>query len=228
MSDVVLQSKGLSKQYRDGKRDVQVFDDIDFELCKGEAVAIVGSSGSGKTTLLNLLAGLDKASHGDVEIDGISWHSLGDSKRSKLRNEKLGFVYQFHHLLPEFSALETVLMPLLIAGKKASDAKCVASKLLQDVGLSERLSHRPSQLSGGERQRVAIARALAHNPACVLMDEPTGNLDETTSQEIQDLILRLKVEKEMAFLIVTHDEKMLSWMDRAYRLSAKTLNQITD
>ncbi|WP_417553454.1 ABC transporter ATP-binding protein [Marinomonas fungiae] len=220
---VVLSSTGLSKQYRDGKTDIQVFESIEFALCKGEAVAIVGSSGSGKTTLLNLLAGLDKASSGQVEIEGQAWDSLRDAKRSKLRNEKLGFVYQFHHLLPEFSALENAMMPLLIAGVKTAQAKQVASDLLRDVGLGERLDHRPSQLSGGERQRVAIARALAHDPACVLMDEPTGNLDETTSKEIQELIVRLKNEKQMAFLIVTHDEKMLSWMDRAYRLSNKTL-----
>ena len=220
---VVLSSTGLSKQYRDGKTDIQVFESIEFALFKGEAVAIVGSSGSGKTTLLNLLAGLDKASSGQVEIEGQAWDSLRDAKRSKLRNEKLGFVYQFHHLLPEFSALENAMMPLLIAGVKTAQAKQVASDLLRDVGLGERLDHRPSQLSGGERQRVAIARALAHDPACVLMDEPTGNLDETTSKEIQELIVRLKNEKQMAFLIVTHDEKMLSWMDRAYRLSNKTL-----
>ena len=219
---VVLSSTGLSKQYRDGKTDIQVFESIEFALRKGEAVAIVGSSGSGKTTLLNLLAGLDKASSGQVEIEGQAWDSLRDAKRSKLRNEKLGFVYQFHHLLPEFSALENAMMPLLIAGVKTAQAKQVASDLLRDVGLGERLDHRPSQLSGGERQRVAIARALAHDPACVLMDEPTGNLDETTSKEIQELIVRLKNEKQMAFLIVTHDEKMLSWMDRAYRLSNKT------
>lgn len=226
MNNVVLSSKSLGKQYRDGKRDVQVFEDINFELYKGEAVAIVGSSGSGKTTLLNLLAGLDKATTGAVEIEGQAWDKLKDTKRSKLRNDKLGFVYQFHHLLPEFSAIENVMMPLLIAGEARAEAKVVASKLLSDVGLAERLKHRPAQLSGGERQRVAIARALAHDPACVLMDEPTGNLDETTSKEIQELILQLKSEKEMAFLIVTHDEKMLSWMDRAYRLSNKTLNFI--
>ncbi|MGB2065684.1 MAG: ABC transporter ATP-binding protein [Marinomonas gallaica] len=226
MSNVVLSSQSLGKQYRDGKRDVQVFEDINFELKKGEAVAIVGSSGSGKTTLLNLLAGLDKATTGAVEIEGQAWDALKDAKRSKLRNEKLGFVYQFHHLLPEFSAVENVMMPLLIAGEKSAKAKSIAAQLLSDVGLSERLDHRPAQLSGGERQRVAIARALAHDPACVLMDEPTGNLDETTSKEIQELIVRLKQEKNMAFLIVTHDEKMLSWMDRAYRLSSKTLHLI--
>lgn len=226
MSKIVLQSKGLGKSYQDGKLSVSVFDDIKFELSKGEAVAIVGSSGSGKTTLLNLLAGLDTPTEGFVEIEGQRWDTLTDSKRSKLRNSKLGFVYQFHHLLPEFSALENVMMPLLIGGESAADAKIVAGELLSEVGLAERADHRPSQLSGGERQRVAIARALAHDPACVLMDEPTGNLDEKTSAEIQQLIMHLKDEKQMAFLIVTHDEKMLGWMDRAYRLKNKTLNLI--
>lgn len=226
MSDVVLKSARLSKQYRDGKRDVQVFTDINFELHSGEAVAIVGSSGSGKTTLLNLLAGLDQASDGVVEIAGQNWFSNNDAKRSKLRNQKLGFVYQFHHLLPEFSALENVMMPLLIAGETTSNARQQATALLGEVGLEQRLDHRPSHLSGGERQRVAIARALANTPDCVLMDEPTGNLDEVTSKEIQELIVRLKQSKGMAFLIVTHDEKMLSWMDRAYRLQHKTLQPI--
>ena len=226
MSDAVLKSVQLSKQYRDGKSDVSVFEAINFELHKGEAVAIVGSSGSGKTTLLNLLAGLDRATDGYVAIGGQDWFALKDVKRSKLRNERLGFVYQFHHLLPEFSALENVMMPLLIAGRSQTQAKEIASELLTEVGLGERFDHRPAKLSGGERQRVAIARALANDPMCVLMDEPTGNLDETTSKEIQELIVRLKQEKQMAFLIVTHDEKMLSWMDRAYRLQHKTLNQV--
>lgn len=223
MNNSVLISQKLSKTYRDGKRDVVVFEDINFELNAAEAVAIVGSSGSGKTTLLNLLAGLDRASLGSVAIDGQDWLSVNDAKRSKLRNRTLGFVYQFHHLLPEFSALENVMMPMLIAGVASKEAQNKARALLKDVGLAERTTHRPSQLSGGERQRVAIARALANDPVCVLMDEPTGNLDEATSKEIQQLIVRLKQEKNMAFLIVTHDEKMLSWMDRAYQLSDKTL-----
>ena len=226
MNNPVLVSHSLSKSYQDGKKDIVVFDDINFELHSAEAVAIVGSSGSGKTTLLNLLAGLDRSTSGGVEIDGQDWLSLKDSKRSRLRNSTVGFVYQFHHLLPEFSALENVMMPLLIAGVRESNAKEKALALLTDVGLGDRTAHRPAQLSGGERQRVAIARALANDPVCVLMDEPTGNLDEVTSKDIQQLIVRLKEEKGMAFLIVTHDEKMLSWMDRAYRLSQKTLNVI--
>lgn len=226
MSNPVLVSRGLSKTYRDGKKDIVVFDDINFELHTSEAVAIVGSSGSGKTTLLNLLAGLDRSSTGKVEIDGQDWLSMKDAKRSKLRNSTVGFVYQFHHLLPEFSALENVMMPQLIAGVSKAKAQQKALGLLADVGLTDRAQHRPAQLSGGERQRVAIARALANDPVCVLMDEPTGNLDETTSKDIQQLIVKLKHEKQMAFLIVTHDEKMLTWMDRAYRLSQKTLNSI--
>lgn len=226
MSDLVLECEALSKQYQDGKQTVDVFQSIDFALNKGQACAIVGASGSGKTTLLNLLAGLDLASSGDVKLTQVSWSSLSDAKRAKIRNQEMGFVYQFHHLLPEFSALENVLMPMWIAGMNKSQAISRGTELLTQVGLGERLNHKPSQLSGGERQRVAIARALANRPACVLMDEPTGNLDETTSLEVQNLINELKVKYDMAFLIVTHDEKMLSWMDSAYRLSQGKLSLI--
>lgn len=216
---VVLECQALSKQYLDGKQTVDVFRSIDFSLHKGEACAIVGASGSGKTTLLNLLAGLDLASSGQVTLAGVSWSSIKDAKRAKMRNKEMGFVYQFHHLLPEFSALENVMMPMWIAGVSKAESKKQGEQLLSQVGLGERFNHKPSQLSGGERQRVAIARALANKPACVLMDEPTGNLDEATSQDIQALINELKVSHDMAFLIVTHDEKMLGWMDSAYRLS---------
>ncbi|KZN12408.1 ABC transporter ATP-binding protein [Marinomonas sp. TW1] len=226
MSDLVLECQALSKQYQDGKQTVDVFQAIDFTLNKGQACAIVGASGSGKTTLLNLLAGLDLASSGDVKLTQVSWSSLSDAKRAKIRNQEMGFVYQFHHLLPEFSALENVLMPMWIAGLNKPQAITRGTELLTQVGLGERLNHKPSQLSGGERQRVAIARALANRPACVLMDEPTGNLDETTSLEVQNLINELKVKYDMAFLIVTHDEKMLSWMDSAYRLSQGKLSLI--
>ncbi|AEF54880.1 ABC transporter ATP-binding protein [Marinomonas posidonica] len=226
MSDLVLECQALSKQYQDGKQIVEVFQSIDFALKKGQACAIVGASGSGKTTLLNLLAGLDLASSGDVKLTQVSWSSLSDAKRAKIRNQEMGFVYQFHHLLPEFSALENVLMPMWIAGMNKSEATERGTELLTQVGLGERLNHKPSQLSGGERQRVAIARALANRPACVLMDEPTGNLDETTSLEVQHLINELKAKYDMAFLIVTHDEKMLNWMDSAYRLSQGKLSQI--
>lgn len=226
MSDLVLECQSLSKQYQDGKQTVEVFKDINFSLNKGQACAIVGASGSGKTTLLNLLAGLDLATSGEVKLTQISWSSLSDAKRAKVRNQQMGFVYQFHHLLPEFTALENVLMPMWIAGMNKQDAKQRGVELLSQVGLAERLEHKPSQLSGGERQRVAIARALANRPACVLMDEPTGNLDESTSLEVQSLINELKAKYQMAFLIVTHDEKMLDWMDSAYRLSQGELTSL--
>ena len=225
-SNIVLECRQLSKQYQDGKQVVDVFQSIELSLNKGEACAIVGASGSGKTTLLNLLAGLDLATTGDVKLANVSWSSMKDAKRAKMRNKEMGFVYQFHHLLPEFSALENVLMPMWIAGMNKKEAYQRGEELLGQVGLKDRLHHKPSQLSGGERQRVAIARALANRPACVLMDEPTGNLDETTSMEIQKLINELKVNYGMAFLVVTHDEKMLSWMDSAYRLSKGTLQPL--
>ena len=215
---VVLECRALSKNYDDGKHQVAVFDEIQLALRAGEMAAIIGASGSGKTTLLNLLAGLDLATSGDVLLDGVSWASMKDKNRAVMRNKSLGFVYQFHHLLPEFSALENVMMPMLIANKSRKASAIKAEALLTKVGLSARLEHRPSQLSGGERQRVAIARALANDPACVLMDEPTGNLDEKTANEIQVLIQSLKIELNMAFLIVTHNEAMLNWMDSAYRL----------
>ncbi len=218
MNKLVLECRDLSKLYDDGKHQVSVFENVQMALKAGETAAIVGASGSGKTTLLNLLAGLDLATSGDVLLDGIAWSSMKDKHRAIMRNRNLGFVYQFHHLLPEFSALENVMMPMLIANKSRKVSAQKAEEILGKVGLAARLQHRPSQLSGGERQRVAIARALANDPACVLMDEPTGNLDEKTANEIQSLIQSLKVELNMAFLIVTHDEGMLSWMDSAYRL----------
>lgn len=224
--EVVLECQSLAKQYLDGKQTVDVFHSIDFSLHKGEACAIVGASGSGKTTLLNLLAGLDLASGGQVRLANVPWASISDSKRAKMRNREMGFVYQFHHLLPEFSALENVMMPMWIAGVSKSQARKQGEELLAQVGLASRANHKPAQLSGGERQRVAIARALANRPACVLMDEPTGNLDESTSQEIQNLINELKETHNMAFLIVTHDEKMLNWMDSAYRLSQGALHPL--
>lgn len=223
---LVLECQNLCKDYDDGKHKVSVFEGIQLDLRAGETAAIVGASGSGKTTLLNLLAGLDLATSGDVLLDGVSWASMKDKHRAVMRNKNLGFVYQFHHLLPEFSALENVMMPMLIANKTRKESQTKAKSLLGQVGLGARLDHRPSQLSGGERQRVAIARALANDPACVLMDEPTGNLDEKTGNEIQALIQSLKVELNMAFLIVTHDEGMLDWMDSAYRLHFGKIQEI--
>ena len=224
--EVVLECQALSKQYLDGKQTIEVFRSIDFSLHKGEACAIVGASGSGKTTLLNLLAGLDLASSGEVRLSHISWSSVKESRRTRMRNQEMGFVYQLHHLLAEFSALENVMIPMSIAGTPKLEANTQGALLLTQVGLGERLNHKPSQLSGGERQRVAIARALVNKPACVLMDEPTGNLDATTSQKIQKLINTLKTTHDMAFLIVTHDEKMLGSMDSAYRLSQGTLQPL--
>lgn len=224
--EIVLECHGLSKQYQDGKETVDVFHAIDFSLKRGEISAIVGASGSGKTTLLNLLAGLDLATSGEVKLAHVSWSSINDAKRSKMRNKEMGFVYQFHHLLAEFTALENVMMPMRIAKMDKKTAEKRAKELLVQVGLGDRGAHKPSQLSGGERQRVAIARALANRPACVLMDEPTGNLDEKTSVDIQRLISDLKDRYNMAFLVVTHDEKMLDWMDSAYRLSQGSLTLI--
>ena len=221
----VLQCSELAKSYHEGKYTVEVFRSIDLLLSAGETAAIVGASGSGKTTLLNLLAGLDLATSGSVSLAGQDWASLNDRQRSKMRNNSLGFVYQLHHLLPEFSALENVMLPMLIARKSKQVAQEYAGQLLTQVGLASRFKHRPAQLSGGERQRVAIARALANNPACVLMDEPTGNLDEKTAGEIKALIESLRLTRNMAFLIVTHDEKMLDWVDSAYKLSLGELHK---
>lgn len=226
MSELVLECRDLTKSYKDGKHNVVVFENIQLLLNAGEMAAIVGASGSGKTTLLNMLAGLDLPTSGDVFLKNIPWSSMKDAQRSKSRNASLGFVYQFHHLLPEFSALENVMMPMLIAGETDKKAAKQARSLLEKVGLSERHDHRPSQLSGGERQRVAIARALINNPAVVLMDEPTGNLDEKTATEIKQLVQRLAEELNMAFLIVTHDESMLEWMHSSYRLTLGRLIKI--
>ncbi|TBR42230.1 ATP-binding cassette domain-containing protein [Marinomonas agarivorans] len=225
MSKTVLECRDLTKHYNDGKHSVAVFESIQFFLRKGEIAAIVGASGSGKTTLLNMLAGLDLPTSGDVFLHDASWSSMKDTVRSKTRNSSLGFVYQFHHLLPEFSALENVMMPMLIANKSRKSAEQKAKDLLTKVGLSERYNHRPGQLSGGERQRVAIARALINDPLLVLMDEPTGNLDETTATEIKQLVKTLANELNMAFLIVTHDESMFDWVNSVYRLKLGKLHQ---
>lgn len=228
LRDVVLECRNLTKKYTDGKYDIAVFENLQFSLKAGEMAAIVGASGSGKTTLLNMLAGLDLPTSGDVLLKKTSWSDMKDSLRSKMRNSSLGFVYQFHHLLPEFSALENVMMPMLVAGKKTVIAKAKAKILLKQVGLEERYDHKPSQLSGGERQRTAIARALVNDPTLVLMDEPTGNLDENTATEIKKLVQYLAKELNTAFLVVTHDETMLDWMDSAYRLKFGELKLISE
>ena len=217
MNDLVLQCVGLGKQYADGGNSVQVLNDLSFELSAGELVAILGVSGSGKSTLLNVLGGLDDPSAGDVSVNGVSWSKLSVSQRCAYRNEALGFVYQFHHLLADFNAWENVAMPLRIAGVSQGDAKEQAVRWLDRLGLSARAHHRPSQLSGGERQRVAIARALVRQPAVVLMDEPTGNLDGGSADRVLETIESLR-DLNTAFVIVTHDETVAARADRRLRL----------
>ncbi|MEX6503203.1 lipoprotein-releasing ABC transporter ATP-binding protein LolD [Pseudomonas zhanjiangensis] len=214
----VLSCRNLGKSYEEGPQSVVVLDNLQFELHPGERVAIVGSSGSGKSTLLNMLGGLDTPSSGSVWLAGEELSALGEKARGLLRNRALGFVYQFHHLLPEFTALENVCMPLLIGRAAIAEARQRATALLERVGLGHRLAHKPAELSGGERQRVAIARALVNRPGLVLLDEPTGNLDHHTAQGIQELMKELSRDSQTAFLVVTHDMQLALQMDRILRL----------
>jgi len=215
---VVLQARAVSKSYSDAGNDVSVLSDLDFSLHKGEQLAIIGSSGSGKSTLLNILGGLDEPTQGEVIIDGRNLHAGNEAQRAKVRNETLGFVYQFHHLLPEFSAMENVAMPLLMRNLALDAVRAESEAVLDAVGLSHRISHKPAQLSGGERQRVAIARALIGKPAVVLMDEPTGNLDRTTAASVQELIDGLNQEHDIAFALVTHDPELADRTGRVLEL----------
>lgn len=214
----VLRCSNLNKSYTEGPQEVQVLTAIDFDIFAGDRIAIIGSSGSGKTTLLNMLGGLDLPSSGTVELAGKDFAKLNQKQRGQLRNQHLGFVYQFHHLLPEFTALENAAMPLLIAGKSMKEAKASALKLLEKVSMAERAAHKPAELSGGERQRVALARALVTNPSCVLLDEPTGNLDQQTAAQVQQLIIELAENSGTAFVIVTHDIELAQQQNRVLRL----------
>lgn len=219
----ILKCSNLSKYYHQGSSHISVLESIFFDLRQGEKVAIVGASGSGKSTLLNLLAGLDMPSSGAVTLADQDLSTLSDNSLSQFRNKHLGFVYQFHHLLAEFSALENVMFPLLIGKIARSVARSESAAILASVGLSDRLHHRPAELSGGERQRVAIARALANQPSCVLMDEPTGNLDKQASADIQRLIQSVTFEHKTSFIIVTHDESVAKDLDKVYQLDAGSL-----
>ena len=215
----VLACRALKKQFREGGNVLTVLDGVELSVGRGDRVAIIGASGSGKTTLLQLLGGLDLPTAGEVRVAGQVLSALGDAERGRLRNEALGFVYQFHHLLPEFSALENVAMPLFIRGMSAAGAMEEGAQLLQRVGLGERLSHRPGQLSGGERQRAAVARALITRPAVVLADEPTGNLDSRTGERVFELMLELNRELGTALVVVTHDARIAERMDRVLELA---------
>ncbi|MEW6612287.1 MAG: lipoprotein-releasing ABC transporter ATP-binding protein LolD [Pseudomonadota bacterium] len=217
MSDV-LKAEGLRRLFRQGRVQLEVIKGIDLRISAGESVGIVGASGSGKSTLLHLLGGLDRPSAGRVWVEGQDLYALGEAARGRLRNDKMGFVYQFHHLLPEFTALENVMIPLLIQRRPREEAAARASELLAQVGLGERLRHKPGELSGGERQRAAIARALVTRPRLLLADEPTGNLDSQTAAKIHDLLLDLNQHLGTSLVVVTHDPRLAERMQRVYQI----------
>lgn len=214
----VLLARGLGRDFNEGASTLTVLDGLDLAIAKGECIAIVGASGSGKTTLLQILGGLDRPTRGNVAIGGEDIHALGEAARGELRNRTMGFIYQFHHLLPEFSALENVAMPLLIRRVPVVEARRQAEAILEKVGLGARLEHRPHQLSGGERQRAAVARALVTLPLIVFADEPTGNLDGRNAEQVFELMLQLNREHGTSLVIVTHDLRLASRMDRVWLL----------
>ncbi|HVJ36677.1 MAG TPA: lipoprotein-releasing ABC transporter ATP-binding protein LolD [Stenotrophomonas sp.] len=224
---VVIRAAGLGKTYAEGRLRTPVFDGLDLSVAPGETVAIVGASGAGKSTLLHLLGGLDVPSAGEVYVAGQSMSQLSDAQRGRLRNSALGFVYQFHHLLPEFTALENVMMPVLLSGEDVAPARKRAAALLEAVGLGHRLEHKPGELSGGERQRAAVARALVNRPACVLGDEPTGNLDDRTAATVFELMLDLNRQHHTSLVLVTHDRSLAFKLDRVLELHEGRLRQIT-
>lgn len=226
-SDVVLSCEGLGMVYAEGTLHTPVFSGLDLSVANGETVAILGASGAGKSTLLHLLGGLDTPSEGEVYVTGVKMSGLSDSARGALRNKSLGFVYQFHHLLPEFTALENVMLPVLLAGENVAVARQRAMALLDSVGLAERVEHKPGELSGGERQRAAVARALVNRPACVLGDEPTGNLDEKTAARVFELMLSLNREQGTSLVLVTHDRRLARRLDRVLELQQGKLKTLS-
>ncbi|MHA6203184.1 lipoprotein-releasing ABC transporter ATP-binding protein LolD [Dyella soli] len=217
-NNIVLRASHIAKTYEEGDLRTDVLADVSFTLRRGETLAIVGASGSGKSTLLHIIGGLDTLTRGEVEVEGQNLSSLSDADRGRVRNRSMGFIYQFHHLLPEFTALENVCMPLLIRGTGIAEAERQATALLGRVGLGRRTHHKPGELSGGERQRCAVARALVTRPAVVLGDEPTGNLDEGNAAQVYDLMLELNREIGTSFILVTHDNRLAARMDRTLEL----------
>ena len=226
MSEPVIHAEGLGKTYREGTLHTPVFDGLDIAVQAGETVAILGASGAGKSTLLHLLGGLDTPTAGEVFVAGQKMSALSDAARGQLGNRALGFVYQFHHLLPEFTALENVMLPVLLNGTAVADARVRAKALLESVGLGHRLEHKPGELSGGERQRAAVARALVNKPACVLGDEPTGNLDEKTAANVFELMLGLNRAEKTSLVLVTHDRRLARRLDRVVELHEGRLREL--